>query len=280
MRPILYTFFALWMTAAGAVAQIDSESEAAVRAAFLDYVEAVNERDVEAIREHYFRGVVSNFDRRGGRLLAVTSEDSDADLGDLIDFDLASVQEIRVLDDDLDVFVYGDSAVVTGYWIGRHRSPGEIADFGAFCFSSVWVKAGGQWREAHRHSSFLQTQQSEPRLRPIPAAPPSRPPAPPPASPPPVRAPSRVRGADMEANLIQRVDPEYPPEARAGGIRGVVVLEIVVKAAGAVEGVRVISGHPLLWSAATEAVQQWRYRSGGTIVDVVTTVTVTFPPEN
>ncbi len=84
----------------------------------------------------------------------------------------------------------------------------------------------------------------------------------------------------MEANLIQRVDPEYPPEARAGGIRGVVVLEIVVKAAGAVEGVRVISGHPLLWSAATEAVKQWRYRSGGTIVDVVTTVTVTFPPEN
>ncbi len=83
----------------------------------------------------------------------------------------------------------------------------------------------------------------------------------------------------MEVNLIQRVDPEYPPEARTVGIRGFVVLEIVVKVSGAVEGVRVISGHPLLRTAATEAVRQWRYRSGGTSVDVVTTVRVTFPPE-
>lgn len=140
---ILYAFLALCATAAGAAAQTDSESEVvAVRGAFLDYVEAVNEGDVEAIREHYFRGAVSNFDRRGGRLLAVTSEDSEADLGDLVDFDLMSGQEIRVLDDDLDVFVYGDSAVVTGYWIGRHKSPGEIADFGF----SLFIGLGeGQW---------------------------------------------------------------------------------------------------------------------------------------
>ena len=274
MKPTFCSFLALCMAATSVAAQTDSESEvSAVRAAFLDYVDAVNQRDVDRVAEHYFRGTVSSFGRRGGRLLLVTSEDSNADLGNLINFDLASGEKIHVSSEELNIHIYGDSAVITGYWVGRHRSPGEIADFGAFRFSSVWVKDAGQWHEAHRHSSFLQAGQSEILLRPIPIVPPPPPPTPPASSRP------RVRGADMEVNLIQRVDPEYPPEALDAGIRGAVVLEIVVKVSGAVEGVRVISGHPLLRTAATEAVQQWRYRSGGTNVDVVTTVTITFPPE-
>ncbi len=270
MRSILYSFLVLCMVGAAARAQTDGESElAAVRAAFLDYVDAVNDRDVDRIEEHYFQGTVSNFDRRGGRLLEINSGDANSDIGALIDFDLASDQGIRILTEDLDVHVYGDSAIVTGYWVGRHRSDGEIADFGPFRFSSVWVRDGGRWREAHRHSSFLQAGGPGRLLRPIPVAPP-----------PPLRVRSRLRvpASDIEGNLIQKVAPEYPGEARYAGIRGVVVLEIVVKVSGEVEVARVISGHPLLRAPATQAVEQWRYRSGGTSVDVVTTVEVTFPP--
>lgn len=83
----------------------------------------------------------------------------------------------------------------------------------------------------------------------------------------------------MEANLIHRVQPEYPPLAKAARIQGEVVLRAVISKTGAIENLRVLSGHPMLVRAAVDAVQQWLYRPyvlNGEPVEVETQVTVKF----
>jgi protein TonB len=58
-----------------------------------------------------------------------------------------------------------------------------------------------------------------------------------------------------------------------------VVLEALIGKDGAIDGLRLVSGHPLLSQAALDAVKQWRYRPtilNSEPVEVVTTVTVTF----
>jgi TonB family protein len=59
--------------------------------------------------------------------------------------------------------------------------------------------------------------------------------------------------------LIRKVEPVYPPEARAERITGSVVLEIRVSQDGTVRNIRSVSGEPQLVRAAVEAVRQWRY---------------------
>ena len=79
----------------------------------------------------------------------------------------------------------------------------------------------------------------------------------------PVPAPNtRVfRSSDLLAgSLVRRVQPVYPPLARSARIQGTVVLSAVISKAGTMENLRVVSGHPLLVTAAIEAVSQWRYR--------------------
>jgi protein TonB len=98
------------------------------------------------------------------------------------------------------------------------------------------------------------------------------PPPPPAAHRPPI---SRM----MEGNLIHRVQPEYPLLARQARIEGAVVLQAVISRDGAIENLRVVSGHPLLVRAAADAVRQWRYRPyslNGEAVEVETQVTVIF----
>ncbi|MGA2572011.1 MAG: energy transducer TonB [Terracidiphilus sp.] len=83
--------------------------------------------------------------------------------------------------------------------------------------------------------------------------------------------------------LLQRIDPVYPPIARAARISGTVVLDAVISKTGSVESLHVVSGHPMLVQAALDAVRQWRYRPfllNGMPVEVQTTVTVTFTVSN
>ena len=75
------------------------------------------------------------------------------------------------------------------------------------------------------------------------------------------------------------VPPTYPPEAQAAGIRGIVILELVVDAQGKVESVNVIRSVPGLDEAAVEAARQWEYeitKVGGKPVSVRLTVPITF----
>jgi len=110
------------------------------------------------------------------------------------------------------------------------------------------------------------------------------PPVPPPSAPlPPVPAmkatPIRTGGQVQAANLIHQVKPVYPTLAKQAHIQGVVVMEAVIGRGGAVESLRIVSGHPLLTQPAIDAVKQWKYRPtmlNGDPVDVITTITVTF----
>jgi TonB family protein len=96
-------------------------------------------------------------------------------------------------------------------------------------------------------------------------------------------APSRIRvgGNVQSANLIRKTEPKYPEAARSTGITGDVSLSIIIGRDGTIQNVQVISGPPLLVQAALEAVETWIYKPtllNGSPVEVVTTVTVSFPP--
>jgi TonB family protein len=93
--------------------------------------------------------------------------------------------------------------------------------------------------------------------------------------------PARIRqgGNVAVARLRHRVDPIYPPEARAAHIRGTVQLHVVLGVDGAPIIVEVVSGDPALVNSAVEAVRQWRYEPttlNGAPVEVDTAVDVVF----
>lgn len=82
-----------------------------------------------------------------------------------------------------------------------------------------------------------------------------------------------------EGNLVHKVQPAYPALARAARIEGTVLLQAVISKQGTIERLRVVSGHPMLASAAIDAVSQWRYRPyvlNNEPVEVETQITVNF----
>ena len=83
-----------------------------------------------------------------------------------------------------------------------------------------------------------------------------------PVSYPPGWFPPRVRVSQRvsQALLIKKVGPQYPEEARKKHIEGPVVFIAVIDANGDVQDLSLQSGDPLLVSAATNAVRQWKYK--------------------
>jgi TonB family protein len=82
-----------------------------------------------------------------------------------------------------------------------------------------------------------------------------------------------------ESDLIFRIEPEYPEDARRQGIQGAVVLEVHIRPDGSVGQMTVVSGEPVLADAAMAAVQQWRFKPrqvNGKPVEMQTTVTLKF----
>src|SRR5688572_3193936 len=96
----------------------------------------------------------------------------------------------------------------------------------------------------------------------------------PPAPPPEPEGPLRV-SAGQGPGVIKRVEPIYPPIARARHIEGVVVLDAVIRKDGTVDNVQVIkSANPLLNQSAKDALEQWRFTPGSQ--NVIMTLTVRF----
>ncbi len=97
---------------------------------------------------------------------------------------------------------------------------------------------------------------------------------------PPVSAERTVRLSHIsEGDLVRKVLPAYPPLARSARIQGTVVLQAMIGKQGTIEDLRLVSGHPMLATAAIEAVRQWRYRPyilNGQPVEVETQITVNF----
>lgn len=82
-----------------------------------------------------------------------------------------------------------------------------------------------------------------------------------------------------DANLVHRVDPIYPPQARIRRLTGSVTLEATIAKDGSVHEVKVVSGPSLLAAAATAAVRQWRYSPStldGKAIEVQTKITIVF----
>ena len=91
-------------------------------------------------------------------------------------------------------------------------------------------------------------------------------------------APIRVSSIS-EGNLTRKVQPAYPSLARSARIQGMVVLQAVISKEGTIENLKVLTGHPMLVSAAVYAVRQWRYRPyilNHEPVEVETQITVNF----
>ena len=60
--------------------------------------------------------------------------------------------------------------------------------------------------------------------------------------------------------LIHRVEPVYPTLARQTRRVGRVELRAIIATDGTIQSLQVISGDPLFYQSAMEAVRQWRYR--------------------
>jgi TonB family protein len=89
----------------------------------------------------------------------------------------------------------------------------------------------------------------------------------------------RVSQGVMEANILHRVEPAYPPEARRNHIQGTVLLQAIIGRDGRIHDVKAISGPRELIEASMGAIQQWRYRPyllQGKPVEVETTIKVQF----
>jgi outer membrane biosynthesis protein TonB len=93
--------------------------------------------------------------------------------------------------------------------------------------------------------------------------------------------PQRIRvGGNVQAsNLISKVTPAYPTEAKTAHVQGVVRFTAVIGKDGAIQKLDLVEGPPLLVPAAMDAVKQWIYRPtllNGKPVEVVTQIDVNF----
>ena len=89
----------------------------------------------------------------------------------------------------------------------------------------------------------------------------------------------RVSQGVSQGLLIYRVEPKYPPIAQQAHIQGIVILTAVIGKDGIIQRLQLVSGHPMLATAAIDAVKQWRYKPyllNGQPVEAETTVAVTF----
>lgn len=81
------------------------------------------------------------------------------------------------------------------------------------------------------------------------------------------------------AMLIHRVEPGYPTLARQIGRSGRVELHAIIATDGSITSLQVVSGDPMFYSSALDAVRQWRYTPtvlNGQAVEVDTYITVIY----
>ncbi len=88
------------------------------------------------------------------------------------------------------------------------------------------------------------------------------------------------RGTSLQlGQLISRVEPAYPEEARQKGIEGTVKIHVIVGREGVVQQLVSVDGPPLLVPATVHAVRQWRYTEtllAGQAVETEDDIAVTF----
>jgi TonB family protein len=64
----------------------------------------------------------------------------------------------------------------------------------------------------------------------------------------------------LQGTAIRKVQPPYPPIAKAARASGAVQVQLLISETGEVIEAAVISGHPLLRDAAVQAARQWAFQ--------------------
>jgi len=123
-----------------------------VKKAVLATYAALNNGDVEA----YVRLVVPEGTLYGGNGSFLqernnTTEALRANLQGMFDAGLKYDYRIR----NLEVKVYGDSAVATGYVVGSRTAPDGVTRQVTLRRTMVWIRQGEAWEVVHVHSSPL-----------------------------------------------------------------------------------------------------------------------------
>ncbi len=94
---------------------------------------------------------------------------------------------------------------------------------------------------------------------------------------------TEVPAAEAQAHALTKLEPVYPPLAKASHVQGTVVVSAAITAKGTVSDVKAISGHPMLTPSALQAVKEQKYQPflvNGRAVPVTTTVEVSFAGTN
>ena len=89
----------------------------------------------------------------------------------------------------------------------------------------------------------------------------------------------RKSGGVFQTSATRRIEPVYPPLAKAARISGSVVVEVTADEEGNVISARAVSGHPLLKDPAVSAAKGWKFSPttlSGVPVKVIGTITFNF----
>jgi len=91
--------------------------------------------------------------------------------------------------------------------------------------------------------------------------------------------PMEVSANAMAGNVLNKVNPIYPPDARQAGIQGTVVLHAIIGKDGLFKSLQLLSGPDELRASAWNAVKEWTYKPyllNGEPVEVETDISVTY----
>jgi len=100
-----------------------------------------------------------------------------------------------------------------------------------------------------------------------------------PPPPPAVKERLRVSESVINARLIRRIEPAYPPLAVQIRREGRVELHAIIATDGSIQSLEVLSGDPFFIPSALAAVREWRYQPtllNGQPVEVDTHITVVY----
>jgi ketosteroid isomerase-like protein len=151
----LTTLFVVGMFLTTAAIADDVED---VKAAIHGHFAAVNSGDVNAYTP-YYADQGSAFG--GGELLERLSvEQRKNNFQAAVDSGLRRNLQMR----NLEVQIYGNVAIATGYLVGSTTTPDGTTQQSRQQRTGVLIKQGGQWKEVHRHNSPLQFSQEQSAL--------------------------------------------------------------------------------------------------------------------
>src|ERR1035441_10317930 len=94
-----------------------------------------------------------------------------------------------------------------------------------------------------------------------------------------IRAEEDLNYYETGGQLVHRVPPAYPAQARVLRLEGTVILAAMVMEDGRVRDVKVVEGSPVFAQSAVDAVKHWRYKPyelDGKPVKIETRITINF----